>query len=68
MKKKIRTDVPTLWLDEGANLLRIVWPDCSVWFFDKMSGLWSPSYRQAFFVKKHSYYCGPLFVSKENEP
>lgn len=70
MKRKVRTDVPTLWLDEGTNLLRIIWPDKSVWFLDLFDSdvKWRASAFFAHEVMAACYYCGPLFVSKENEP
>lgn len=74
-KPKIRTDVPTLWLSERTNILRIIWPDSTIWFLTNgylgeiewfPSSLYGDS--DVNWLKKNCYYCGPLFVSKENEP
>lgn len=69
-KPRIRTDVPTLWLDEGTNILRIIWPDERVEACRDFTGflMWTPSPYAAREIREVCYYCGPLFVSKENEP
>lgn len=67
-KPKIRTDVPTLWLDEETDTLRIIWPEGSVKRLSSISGKWRPSILTSFEVQSEFYYCGPLFISKENEP
>lgn len=67
MKRKIRTDVPTLWLCQILNSLRIVWSCGRVELLDQ-HGDWIESSADVEAVRASSYYCGPLFVSKENAP
>lgn len=74
-KPRIPTDVPTLWLDEETNILRIIWPDSTVWYSTGVylgKSEWCLSLfsgdSDADWLRANCYYCGPLFVSKENEP
>lgn len=73
-KLRIRTDVPTLWLSE-TNILRIIWPNGIVWILNCCylgNNKWDHSIfsgkRGTDWLRAKCYYCGPLFISKENEP
>lgn len=68
-KPRIRKDVPTLWLEKESGILRIVWPDETVERYDAYdSDSWLPSCYLPHEVHRTHYYCGPLFVNKENDP
>lgn len=60
----IPTNVPTLW--SSAFGLWIVWPNKEVWHASINSD-WGPSLWE-YKTAMDQNYCGPLFVSKENEP